>query len=195
MESDRFDALLHRLMQARSRRGALTGLVGGSLSLLRAAEIAGKRKHKKKKKRRSLPASPLPLAPPSPPTSPPPSPLPCPVERQCSSQCCADGQFCQDDGCLPCTGQTCPAQPSDFREGCCESFVCDPGTQRCEPCRGTGGNCSDGNGGQSNSLCCDGYQCSSEVCRRFCTTAEECDPGEDCCINERPPGVCLTVCL
>jgi hypothetical protein len=34
MESDRFDALLRRLTQERSRRGAVTGLVGGTFALL-----------------------------------------------------------------------------------------------------------------------------------------------------------------
>lgn len=53
MDADRFDALTHALTTARSRRGALATLLGGTLGLLGLIETAGnKGKGKKKRKRK-----------------------------------------------------------------------------------------------------------------------------------------------
>ena len=109
MESDRFDALLRRLTQARSRRGAVTALVGGVLGLAGLAETTAKKRKKKKKKKG---ASGSPPSPPPPPLSPP----------VCTPTCAATDP-CGDDGCGGSCG-TCSGAASCLSGRC----VC-PGTE------------------------------------------------------------------
>jgi hypothetical protein len=72
MDGSQFDTLLRGLTTARSRRGAVVGLLGGTLGLFGLTETEAKHKHKKHKKHKKPPGSGSPPA--SPPVSPPPSP-------------------------------------------------------------------------------------------------------------------------
>jgi hypothetical protein len=100
MDGSQFDTLLRGLTTARSRRGAVLGLLGGTLGLLGFSDTEAK-KHKKKKKKHGG-GSP----PPSPPVSPPTS--------GCQPHC--QGKQCGDDGC----GSVCG--------GCGTGQVCTSGT-------------------------------------------------------------------
>jgi hypothetical protein len=62
MDGSQFDTLLRGLTIASSRRGAVVGLLGGTLGLLglTESEAKHKKKHHKKKKGSSPPASPPP---------------------------------------------------------------------------------------------------------------------------------------
>ncbi len=55
MDNDRFDALIRRLADTRSRRGALVGLAGGALGLLGLTEASAKN-HRRHKHKRSMAA-------------------------------------------------------------------------------------------------------------------------------------------
>src|SRR3954462_6727970 len=74
MDGSQFDGLLRSLTTARSRRGAMVGVLGGALGLLglTESEAKHKKKHRKKKGNGSPPSSPPTSPPPSPPASPPP---------------------------------------------------------------------------------------------------------------------------
>jgi hypothetical protein len=173
MDGSRFDALARSLTTARSRRRALTGLVGGTLSLLGVAEIAGR--HKKKKKRHSS----------SPPPSPPPPPSP-----TCTPNCA--GKVCGDDGCGGSCGVACTGG-NTCHNGTC---VCFPGTTACpanQVCL-SNGTCAtvcqtDGN---CNADCtCNGFPsaegpryCTADTTcgdvPQVCTTANDCPRGQAC---------------
>ena len=72
MDGSQFDTLLQGLTAARSRRGALVGLLGGAVGLFGLKESEAKHKKKHKHKKPPPPVSPPPV---SPPPSPPPSPV------------------------------------------------------------------------------------------------------------------------
>jgi hypothetical protein len=113
LDGSQFDTLLRGLTTAKSRRGAVLGLVGGAIGLLRLTESEAKhkKKHKKKKSRGSPPAPP--------PTSPPSPPPPTGCQRQCQ------GKSCGDDGCGgscgPCVGAT-----TQCCNGACVDLATDP---------------------------------------------------------------------
>ena len=50
MEADRFDTLTRHLSGTHSRRGALTGLLGGTLGLVGLTEASARKRKKHKKK-------------------------------------------------------------------------------------------------------------------------------------------------
>src|SRR3954469_22461870 len=81
MDPRHFDSLARDLTRARSRRGTLAAVVGGTLALLGLTESSAKHKHKRKHKHPSPPASPSPPG--------------------CVPSC--SGQTCGPDGC----GGTC----------------------------------------------------------------------------------------
>jgi len=113
MDPTLFDNFTRTLTDARSRRGALTAVLGGTLGLLGLAETAAKKgKHvhgegKKKKKKKKKKKAPVPTT--QTPVSPPPPP-------SCSD--CAGGRTCQAGTCA------CPAA---------KPKVC-PGSTICRQC-------------------------------------------------------------
>jgi hypothetical protein len=161
VESDRFDGWVRTLTTARSRRGALAGLLAGTLGLVGLSATEAK-KHKKKKKKKG---GPPPIA--------------------CTPAC--EGKACGDDGCggscgacgavscvagacscagqpdstgcgggRQCSGGVCATPPpcGVFPDGCasaldCCGNVCDPAELTCpvsapgNPCHNAG-SCSDG---------------------------------------------------
>src|SRR3954462_4643691 len=131
MDPRRFDSLSRDLSRARSRRGALASLVGGTLALLGPTETTAKHKHKHKKKR-SSPASP-------PGSSPPPG---------CTPRCTPD-QICQNGECV-CPSGTRYCSDYDLCGECCSSAdccgtsPCPPGGQTCLAGLVCGVSCSDG---------------------------------------------------
>ena len=55
MEADRFDVLARSLTRARSRRGAMATVLGGTLGLLGLSQTEAKRRHKHKHKHKPKP--------------------------------------------------------------------------------------------------------------------------------------------
>src|SRR4051812_18617512 len=100
MDPRRFDSLSRDLSRARSRRGALSAVVGGTLALLGVTETTAKHKHKKK---HSPPVAPPPSSPPGAPPPPPGSPPPPPTECQGLS----DFTPCGAGGCMACADGVC----------------------------------------------------------------------------------------
>src|SRR4051812_19841269 len=94
MDTERFDRWVRTLTAPRSRRGALTGLLGGGLSLLGVAGATAKHHKKKHKRKQGRDTSP-----PPPPLSPGPG---CPT---------CTGKVCGDDGCGGSCGRVEPAPP------------------------------------------------------------------------------------
>src|SRR5215212_893718 len=98
MDADRFDTLARALTDARSRRGALASLLGGTLGLLTLTETAGR--HKKHKKKRKPP----PVG-----TTPP---VACPEgQKSCRGSCLPSNQCCTDGDC--------PALRPSCQQGAC----------------------------------------------------------------------------
>jgi hypothetical protein len=60
VDTERFDSWVRWLTTRRSRRAAVTRVLGGSLSLLALSESEAKKRKKRKKKRGSTPVSPPP---------------------------------------------------------------------------------------------------------------------------------------
>lgn len=104
MDPRLFDTLIRSLMAARSRRGALAALLGGTLGLpglLDTAARKGKRKKKKKKKQKPK------------------------CSRPCGERCCRKGDRCAD----PATG-TCVTGRGTCAAG---ANSCDAGGIECNP--------------------------------------------------------------
>src|SRR3954447_14282292 len=103
MDGSQFDSLLRTLTAARSRRGALLGLLGGALGPLGLTDTSA-RHHKKKKKKKSPPAVP----------PPPQCPASCPACQTCTNgQSCtpaANDTTCDSDG--RCLNGTCNPLPT-----------------------------------------------------------------------------------
>ncbi len=137
MDGSQFDSLLRRLSATRSRRGALIGLLTGSLGLLGLTETEAKHRKKKHKKKGggSLPVSCIGQ----------PDFTNCGGGGQCSGGVCAAPPNCgvAPDGCasaLDCCGNVCdplgrtcplsdPGNPCRDARSCsggatCVGFVC-----------------------------------------------------------------------
>src|SRR3954467_9022051 len=100
MDTERFDRWVRTLTAPRSRRGALTGLLGGGLSLLGVAGTTAKHHKKKHKKKPKCPAS-------------------CPVCQQC-----VDGRSCTfQANATPCGNLAC----QECRGGACTNLADDAG--------------------------------------------------------------------
>jgi hypothetical protein len=164
MDGSQFDTLLRGL---RPRRGALLGLLGGTLGLLGLTESEAKhRKHKHKSRGGG-----------SPPASPPEAfgphcPGSCPVCQECvnGASCTVQSDFtpCGDDGCNVCKGGACLNRADGTH--CGDNRRCQDGV--CTPLQPS---CADGikNGDETDVDCggsCD--QCSSG---QFCNTRTDCD--------------------
>lgn len=188
MDIERFDSWVRALTRARSRRGAVLGLLSGGLGLLSLTETEAKRRKKKKKKKGggSPPASPPPPSDsPSPPSPPPPPPPPVPV---CTPSC-TNGMTCQNGTCACPPGRsicaftgTCTA--CCINADCCNGQLPCPGGQICvatgdgnRVCSCTNsdfltycnGVCIDvlgdnNNCGRCGRQCEEGYQCLSGFC-------------------------------
>src|SRR5262249_23183307 len=109
MDGAQFDTFLKGLTVARSRRGAVVGLVGALAGLIDLG--ASRAKHKKKKKKKA--GSP-PVSPPSPPAGCPES---CPVCQQCvDGQTCTprpNGIVCGNNECTSCQSGACVPRPNN----------------------------------------------------------------------------------
>src|SRR3954471_5755763 len=125
MDTERFDRWVRTLTAPRSRRGALTGLLGGGLSLLGVAGATAKHHKKKHKRKQGRDTSP-----PPPPLSPGPG---CPT---CTGKVCGDdgcGGSCGACGaCTSCVGGACIP---DADHTPCATGPCIGGT--CTACGGT----------------------------------------------------------
>jgi hypothetical protein len=136
MDAARFDTFARSLTNVRSRRGALTALLGGTLGLLGLTGTAakkGKGKDKKKKKKGGNPSSPPP--PPADPTAPPPPTCDpsCPGDQTCRNGTCVcpRGKEPCGGGCVSqCLGG---AIRNPVTCGCClpNGNYCDVGTAPC----------------------------------------------------------------
>jgi hypothetical protein len=142
MDADRFDTLARSLTDARSRRAALTALLGSTLSLVGLAETEAKKKCPPCKKRkngnckknkpdgtacpggtcrggRCIPAN------------------GCPPDRVCGNGCCPDGQTCQQGQCAA-GGNGCPDGQKPCGTACilagqcCTDTDCPTGTTCCD---------------------------------------------------------------
>src|SRR3954447_4570388 len=99
MDGSQFDTLLRGLTRARSRRGAMVGVLGSALGLLGVTESQAK--HHKKKHKKKHGGSP----PASPPTSPPsPSCVPEPQTTTCGGNCATKANNCGQIVTCPCLG-------------------------------------------------------------------------------------------
>jgi len=121
MDADRFDALSRALTDARSRRGALAALLGGTLGLLGLTVTESKKKKKKKKKKRPTTITPEPT------TQIPAPPPPPPTCTNCGDECintltnrdhcgrcnrrCDTGKVCRNGGCFATCPETTPCGP------------------------------------------------------------------------------------
>ncbi len=116
MDGYQFDGLLRQINQARSRRGAVLGILGGAVGLLGLTEAEAKHKKKKKKKGSSPPPPPGARCPAS-----------CPPCQQCvDGQSCtprADGIACGDNDCKTCLSGACVNKPDET--------VCNSGIGHC----------------------------------------------------------------
>jgi len=151
MGGTQFDTLLRRLASARSRREALSGLVGGAIGLIAMGESEAKRRrHRKKKHKGQTP-------------SPPPAPT-CDPANGC--ECCRDNDTCfalsidpQDSSnpngpktcCTPDVGTLCRTRSTLPDQCCYPDETCDPSlierfgiaveTNCCRPCPGEPSGC------------------------------------------------------
>jgi hypothetical protein len=178
MDGSQFDTLLRQMTTTRSRRGALAGLLAGSLGILGLTETDAKR-HKKKPKKKK----------PSPPASPPPSP---------PAATCSDGIQNGSETGVDCGGGTCPRCPTG--QGCagrgdCASAVCTAGTcGTCTPgefCTATQACfCVGPNNGVPSPVCVTGGAGSRPG------GCEVCPPGTICAVFPINPGevTCSTPC-
>jgi hypothetical protein len=169
MDGSQFDTLLRGLTSARSRRGALVGLLGGALGLFGLTQSEAKHKHKKHKKKGKV--------------SPPPSPLPT----------CSDGIKNGSETGVDCGGPDCPRCPTG--QGCasrsdCASAVCTAGTcGTCTPgefCTATQECfCVGPNAGVASPVCVTGgagpTQGGCEACPAGTICADFGNPGEVIC--------------
>jgi hypothetical protein len=165
MDPRRFDTLSRELTRARSRRGALTALLGSALGLLSLTETEAKNKRRRKKHKTKQP---IPVSPPSPPPSPPPPPS-CPSgQHNCQGQCIPTGQCCLDADCG--AGKGCFSGRCLTKQGACttgEDFCAGTPTTGC-------GNDSD------SCLCVTSMQGQTRCgvpqsgCEVGCTTDEQC---------------------
>ena len=131
MNPSRFDTLTCSLTDARSRRGALTTLLAGTLGLLGLTETAARKKNGKGKKHRGKRKK-KGENPSSPPPAPPPAP---PPPNECAGQPdfapCGNGMACSGGVCG--TNPDCwvgPCPPANVR--CCNGGeICFIGTATC----------------------------------------------------------------
>ena len=170
MDGARFDTLTRFLTEARSRRGTLVALLGGTLSLVGLAETSAKKKKHKKKRQR--PVSPPPQSPPSSPS--------CPEgQRLCRGTCLSVLICCTDDDCAG--GRTCQA-------GTCacplaKPHIC-PGSTLCQQCCVTA-DCTDTTSGAGLPTCTNG------TCT--CVTGTYCPLGSGGGLGS-PNGLCGECC-
>jgi hypothetical protein len=150
MDGSQFDTLLRSLTTARSRRGAVVGLLGGALGLLGLTDSEAKRKKKHHKKKGQ--GSP----PPSPPASPPPPcPAGCAACQECQNGACvtkANDSTCNGDG--RCLNGTCNPRPTCLAN---EATCTEGGTPCCS------GNCEDPAG--ANVFFCLGVASAGAICQ------------------------------
>jgi hypothetical protein len=178
MDGSQFDTLLRGLTIARSRRGAVVGLLGGALGVLGLTKSEAKHKKKKKKKGGSPPVSPPASPPASPPVSPP-SPPPC--TPQCS------GKTCGSDGCGgscgPCTGGVCLANDS-CGQSCDQPGACGTTSPPCS--------CNVNNG---DPVCRRSVGAALVHCDQLstCTTTADCPPNT-VCSSICSPSACVPLC-
>jgi len=196
MDAERFDTLARSLTDARSRRGVLVSLLGGTLGLLGLADTTARNKKGKSKNTRGC--------------------LPC--KRQKKGKCTGrlpDGSGCPDGTCQngSCVAAALPPSPPPVtcqpnqrpcRGGCipisdcCIATDCFPGTQCSGPaaCDVTG-SCIYGSQTTNRTPCTDASpagtctgatpcSCRSGVCT-LCPTA--CSIHEDCCGTEQCIGL------
>ncbi len=162
MDGSAFDRHVRAVMQARSRRGALLGLVGGAFGLLGVTATEAKH-HKKKKKKKGN----------SPPASPPGAQCPasCPICQECinGESCTVQSDFtpCGDSSCKLCQGGVCVNRSNNASCGDnnrCHDGVC---TRSCTDGLKNGDE-SDVDCGGSCDRCANGKTCNS---RDDCQTA------------------------
>ena len=180
MDNDRFDALIRRLADTRSRRGALVGLAGGALGLLGLTEASAKKNHRRHKHKKKHGGA-------SPPGSPPPGP----------STSCADGIKNGAESDVDCGGGTCArcqgGQICNTRDDC-HTALCTAGT--CQSCAAPADCGLDSNG--NGCFCRDNLarpgekMCTRQTCHLFpggtcanCAAGEQCAPAGpgavECC--------------
>ncbi len=169
MDGSDFDTLARSLTTARSRRGALTGLLLGSLGLLGivAEEAAAKncKKIKNKQKRKK-----------------------CLAKATLCVPSCAFA-FCGDDGCGGSCG-TCAAPETCLNGRCvclpkCAGKACGP-----DGCGDVCGTCTDGRTCQSGQCACPAVECNG-ACVPTCDGDTVRDP-RDCTCCTRAFGTCGT---
>jgi hypothetical protein len=165
MDGAQFDGLMRQVTTARSRRGALLGVLGGMVGLLGLTETDAKHKKKhKKKKGGSLPVSP--------PPSGPACPASCPACQECinGASCTVQSDFtpCEGNPCKSCRGGACVNRGNGAE--CGEHRRCRDGV--CTPIPAT---CSDGrqNGDESDTDC--GGSCDRCANGKACTSIDDCD--------------------
>jgi hypothetical protein len=144
MDGSRFDSLLRGVTTARSRRGAVVGLMAGTLGLLSLTESEAKHKKKHHKKKGKG----------SPPASPPPPPVPTCTDGiqngtetgvDCGGSCprCPTGQGCnsrRDCASAVCAAGTCgTCTPGEFCTATQECFCVGPNAGVASPVCVTGG--------------------------------------------------------
>jgi hypothetical protein len=163
MDEAQFDTILRGLTTARSRRGTMVGLLGGTVGWLGLTE--GEAKHKKKHKKKHGGSPPA-----SPPASPPP-PSGCLGGTTSCGGVCANLQS-DTANCGTC-GNVCPAQ-----QVCCAG-VCRSTKGDATNCGTCGNVCPGGNFGTcSDGQCCIQFDgpCTdpAQCCSGFCTQ-EKCE--------------------
>ena len=124
MDGSQFDGFLRGLTSARSRRGAIVGLLGIALGLVGLTDTEAKH-HKKKHKKRGGGGSP----PASPPTSAPPAP-PC-VAEPAESTCVGHCDTTRVNNCGQAVTCACPTGESCLVNGSC-ALAC-TSTPECPP--------------------------------------------------------------
>jgi hypothetical protein len=176
MDGSQFDTLLRGLTSARSRRGAVVGLLGGALGLLGLAESEAKHKKKHYKKKGGG----------SPPVSPPASPPPPPCVPESETTTCGGQCGTRTNNCGQAVECFCPASKVCLVNGTC-GISCANGVtcQRTDVCFG----CPQPNT-EGQSICSGNVDCRT---RPPCRTTQDCAVGSQCleCVDTK---TCFPVC-
>jgi hypothetical protein len=199
MDADRFDTLTRTLTEARSRRGTLASLLGGTLGLLGLADATAKncKKIENKKKRKACVKKAKNK-----------KKQDCGDLIPCGDQCCSALETCCGNHCCDSGRDICCGTGCCFRgDTCCgDGNCCDPSTETCvggfcfhhcfdeqenlgETDTDCGGTCRDLQGGTCifRQKCAEDADCQSTVCVNRPDfggkTCQECRDDADCARN------------